>query len=135
MRRARRGDRAAALLLALTALVILGALGAALGAAVLRGMAVAREAEARDRLLNVAESGLDLAMSRLARDPSWSGGEGVPVPGGECTVTVRRAAGGVLDVTSRAVAEPRPGRRTRVRVELRAEPAGRFRIVAWERQK
>jgi len=135
MRNARRCDPAAALLLALAALVILGALGAALGTAVLRGIAVTREAEARDRLLNVAESGVDLAMSRLARDPSWSGGEGLAVPGGECAVTVRRAAGGALDVTSRAIAEPRPGRRARVRVELRAAPGRRFRIVAWERLK
>ncbi len=135
MRRVRRHDPAAALILAMTALVILGALGTALGSAVLRGIAATREAAARDGLLNVAESGVDYAISALARDPAWAGADSIPVPGGECEVAVRRLGEGVFDVTSRAIAEPRPGRRAAVRVEVRPNSNGRLRIVAWERLK
>ncbi|MHC5057451.1 MAG: hypothetical protein ACYTKD_22480 [Planctomycetota bacterium] len=135
MTRARRHEPAAALILAMAALVILGALGTALGTAVLRGMAATREAAARDRLLNVAESGVDHALSALARDPSWAGSDSVAVPGGECAVTVGRLAGGGVGITSRAAAEPRPGRRAAVRVEVRPVAGGRFTITAWERLK
>ena len=134
MTRARRHRPAAALMLALAALVILGALGTALGTAVMRGVAATREAAARDLLLNVAESGVDYALSALARDPAWTGAGPVAVPGGECTVTaVRKGEGHVI--TSRAVAEPRPGRRAAVRVEARSAEDGRFTIAAWERLK
>jgi len=134
-RRPRRRDKAAALVLAMAALVILGALGTALGAAVLRAIAEGREAAARDSLLNIAESGVDLALSRLARDPSWAGGEAITVPGGECAVAVRKLGEGVYDITSRAIAEPRPGRRGGVRVEAKKTPGGALALRAWRRVK
>ena len=135
MTRTRRRDPAAALVLAMAALVILGALGTALGTAVLRGIAEGREAAARDSLMNIAESGVDLALLRLARDPSWAGGEGVAVPGGECAVAVGRLGDGAFQITSRAVAEPRPGRLSGVRVEVRKTPGGTFGLTAWKRVK
>jgi len=135
MRRPRRRDKAAALILAMAALVILGALGTALGTAVLRAISAGREAAARDSLLNIAESGVDLAISRLARDPSWTGGEAIKVPGGECAVAVRKIGEGVYDITSRAISEPRPGRLAGVRVEIRKTPAGTLYLSAWERVK
>ena len=135
MTRRRRRDRAAALILAMAALVILGALGTALGTAVLRGIAAGREAAARDSLMNIAESGVDLALSHLARDPSWAGGEAITVPGGECAVAVRKIGEGVYDITSRAIAEPRPGRLAGVRVEARKDPAGALGLRAWRRLK
>lgn len=135
MTRSRRHERAAALILAMAALVILGTLGTALGTAVLRGIARTREAGARDELLNRAESGIDYALSALARDPSWAGGGTVAVPGGECEITVSRLGEGVFDITSHAVAEPRPGRKTGVNVEVRKTAAGRFAVTAWRRLK
>ena len=135
MTRKRRRDRAAALLLAMAALVILGALGTALGAAVLRGIAAGREAAARDSLMNIAESGVDLALSRLARDPSWAGAEAITVPGGECAVAVRKIGEGGFDITSRAIAEPRPGRLGGVRVEAKKTPAGALALSVWRRVK
>ena len=135
MRELRRRDPAAALMLALAALVILGALGTALGAAVLRGIATTREAVARDNLLNVAESGIDFAMSHLAREESWTGSDAVRVPGGECEVTVERLGKGVFDITSRAIAEPRPGRKAGVRIEAHRTAAGLFRLSAWKQIK
>jgi type II secretory pathway pseudopilin PulG len=135
MRGLRRHDRAAALMIALVALVILGALGTALGTTVLRGIVAGREAAARDNLLNVAESGIDLAMSRLARDVSWAGSDAARVPGGECVVTVKHLGDGVVGITSHAVAEPRPGRRTGVHVVARKSAAGLFSLSSWKRMK
>ena len=131
----RANARGAALLLALAALVILGALGTALGTSVLRGIATTREAGARDELLNVAESGIDLALSKLLHDPSWAAAEAMRVPGGECTVTARQRGDGVIEITSHAVAEPRPGRKAGVRVEVRRTADGRFALAAWQQIK
>jgi len=135
MTRTRRRDPAAALILAMAALLILGVLGTVLGTAVLRGIAEGREAAARDSLMNIAESGVDLALSRLARDQSWAGGEAITVPGGECAVAVTKVGEGVYDITSRALAEPRAGRRGGVRVEAKKTPGGALALSAWRRVK
>ena len=131
----RRRDPAAALLLAMAALVILGALGAALASAVLRGVAATREAAARDSLLNIAESGVDLAISKLARDPAWRGGDAVAVPGGACSIAVARLDEGAFEITSRALAEPRPGRTRGVQARVRSTREGLLGLSAWKRIK
>jgi hypothetical protein len=128
--RARGIGRGAALVLALTALVIAGVLGTALAAAVLHGRKASRAAASRDRLLNVAESGVEAAISRLAEDPGWRGGKAIRVPGGSCEVPVVRAGDGAFEVTSRG-SIPGSARACTVRVRLEEASPGLFRVAEW----
>ncbi len=125
----RHSSRGAALLVALAAIVVVGVLASALGAVVLADIRSARRSSSDDMLLNVAESGVEVAISRLASDPAWPGrseagasgvaarrrDQAVPVPGGVCTVSVRPDGEGGFEVTSRVESSAVPsGQRRRL---------------------
>jgi type II secretory pathway pseudopilin PulG len=139
LRSRHRASRGAALLFALVALVVVGALASALGAVVLGAIRSARIASRDDALLNTAESGIDLAISRLAADPEWRGAEAVPVPGGTCSVSVARADDGGFEITTRAAPPARKGRKrssrtctVRVRVEGSRAGTPSFVVTEWD---
>ena len=129
----RPGGRGAALILALTAIVIVGALGAAITAVILGGMRAARAAAERDELLNMAESGADAAISRLAAGTRDTTPRVVKVPGGECRVSIKPVGGGGFEITSRA-SRTRPGGKARacaVVMVVEKGTRGRFRVAGW----
>lgn len=126
--RARREQSGAALLMALAAVVIVSALGVSMTTIVLCSMRSDRESSARDELLNASESGVEYAIWKLGKDANWPGQEGVPIPGGECVISIGELPGGAREITSRA----RRGERTRVvRVTVKIAPSREFRIVDW----
>ena len=130
----RPGGRGAALLLALTAIVIVGALGAAITAVILGGMRAARAAAERDEMLNAADSGADAAISLLAAGARDTTPRAVKVPGGECRVSIATQGGGRFEITSRA-SSPRPGGKARscaVVVVVEKDTTGRFRVAEWK---
>ena len=129
----RPGGRGAALILALAAIVIVGALGGAIAAVILGGMRAARAAATRDELLNAAESGADAAISRLAAGTPDTTPRVVKVPGGECRVSIKPVAGGTFEITSRAT-RARPGGKARacgVQLVVEKDTRGRFRVAEW----
>ena len=130
-------QRGAALMLALAAIVIVSVVGMALTMLILGGMRTARAASSRDEVLNIAESGAEVAISRLAAG-AWeeardSGARMVKVPGGECRVSVAAKGGGRFEITSRASrTRPRDKARTRaVRLVVERVAGGRLRVVDW----
>ncbi len=127
-----RRRRGAALMLALVALSVVGALGAALTAMVLGGIKRANVAAERDRLLNVAESGVEVAIARLARGrPLFE--ESIRVPGGECAVAVVESAGGFVVTSVTATAEGHSRRPVCLRVGLARGGGSPLRVVEWGR--
>jgi hypothetical protein len=106
---------------------------------VLAAIRSARIASGDDALLNRAESGIDLAISRLAADPEWRGAEAVPVPGGTCSVSVARADDGGFKITACAATVSRKGRErlprtctVRVRVEESGAETPAFAVSEWD---
>jgi hypothetical protein len=123
-----RKDSGAVLLMALVAVIVVSALGASLVTVALRAVGSDRVFAARGALDNSAESGAEFAIWKLARDPTWRGGEAVPVPGGECDVSVTHLADDAFVIVSRA---SRDGLARAIRIVV--ERAGhRYRVTGWE---
>ena len=143
--------RGAALMLALTALVVIGVIGTALTTLILAGARTMRAASLRDELLNIAESGAEAAISMLAAGApgpwpravhvpgalsSGHGGAGRKRPGGTCSVSVTPTSDGGYEITSRARAAGTPGSAgaaptCAVRLRVKEVSAGRFRVTDW----
>lgn len=133
----RGGNRGAALMLALAAIVVVSVVGMALTMLILGGMRAARAASSRDELLNAAESGAEVAISRLAagtwKEAKDSGARMVKVPGGECRVSVVPTGNARWQITSRTSIEcPRGKARTCAVHLVVARVAGRrLCVVDW----
>jgi len=117
------------LLFAIAAVVLVGALAAALTAVSVAVSRAGRRAESDARLLNAAESGAELAVGKLAGGAPWTGAKDLAVPGGKCDVFVKRTKSGGWEITSRAA---RRRRSCQVRLTVRPAGAGRLRVTAWD---
>ena len=128
-----RDDRGAAMLFALIALAILVLLAGTLTAVVLRNATANRTARSRSELLNRAESGVELAISKLAGDPSWRGARSRNVPGGPCDVAVKPAGDARYKITSQAAAQgSRPQWTCELHVRVQKLASGRFQLTDWK---
>jgi hypothetical protein len=118
------------MLLIWAAVVVLfvGVLAIALVSAVVGTARIDRRSRLADRLLNVAESGAEVALHELVAGRSWSGKKKIAVPGGSCLVSAAKS-GAAWTVTSRAQDRSRS-----CEVLLTAHPSrpGRLRITAWQ---
>jgi hypothetical protein len=101
-----RGGRAVALVFALVALALAASLGAVLTATVLQSLRLSRDLARRDELVNLAESGAQLALWHLARDEADAIPPTAKVPGGSCTLAVARQGAAAWRVVSRAARGP-----------------------------
>lgn len=122
--------RGAALLVALIVVALVTAMAAVVTVAALGAGKAGRLTRAREAALVRAESGVELALARLERDPRWPGANGAAVPGGSCDVEVEGLKDGSFRIRSRAL-----WKRQAVVVDVTVRPAGagRFRVVAWRR--
>lgn len=115
--------------MALVAVVVVSAIGASLATIALRAVGSDRGFAARGALDNSAESGAELAMWKLARDPAWRGGATLPVPAGECDVSVTPLAEDTFAIVSRA---SRAGRSRAVRIVVERAGGHRYRVTDWK---
>ena len=127
-------DRGVAMLFALATLAVLTILSAVLFAAIQRSSGRIQNAAARARVLNRAESGVEIAIAKLAAGRSWGGAKGVGVPGGQCDLVVKPDGANGYRITSTSVSSPEDARASwtfALQVRLRQAKENRFRVVAW----
>jgi len=103
----RAGRRGMAMLLAIMAVAVVSILATVVASTVLGMSKVARIERAREALGLVAESGVELAIARLAADRKWSGSDRELVPGGSCRIAAKTVGPGNWEITSRAAKDGR----------------------------
>jgi len=122
-------SRGTTLLFAIAAVVLIGALAAALVALSLAADRLARRADLDARLLNAAESGAELAIQQLAGGRSRPGARKLPVPGGNCLVSMSKLSPRAWRIGSRASTSSRVCRLT---MEVAPAGGGKWRVAAWK---
>jgi len=124
----RRGDgRGAVLLIAMMAVIFLCAVGTSALTMMLSSWKGGRQRRAVEMSRVVAENGLEYALWRIDREPSWGGEQRVEVPMGECALRVGVVAG-MIDVQSEALGD---APKVTVSARYRRLAGGGFETVSW----
>ena len=124
----RSNQRGFALLFAIVLLAVVSVLSTLLVSLLSQSRHQSAAAAERGVLANVADSGAELAISKLAQDADWTGGEDLAVPGGRCSIAVRGLPDGGREIASKTQARDRV---CVVTTKVFLQTDGRCRVTGW----